>query len=70
MHQSLASLEIKTLEKMYLKEIDILKLKLVSGAFWKDIAKQKNKAIELALALHKKQCDAPTDCRHFSVEEM
>ena len=55
MNQSLANLEMKVLEKMYLKETSILKLKLLSGAFKKNTLKQKNKAIELALAIHLKQ---------------
>lgn len=70
MHQSLASLEIKALERMYLKEIEILKLKLLSGAILKDVIRQKNKALELALMLHKKQSNTPVNCSHFSVEEV
>ena len=70
MHQPLTSLEIKALEKMYLKEIEILKFKLLSGAFWKDIVKQKNKTIELALILHKKQCNTSIGCSNFSLEEL
>jgi hypothetical protein len=53
MHQHLATLEIKALEEMYLKEIEILKLKLLNGDLWKDIKKQKNKAVQLALVIHK-----------------
>ena len=70
MYQPPASLDITALEKMYLREIEILKFKLLSGAFWKDIAKQKNKTIQLALILHKKQCNASVDCSHFTVEEV
>ena len=71
MHQSLASLEIQTLETMYLKEVEILKLKLLSGALWKDIKKQKNKAIELALVIYKKQCgNAPVADNNFLMEEI
>ena len=51
MHQPFANLEIKALEKMYLREIEVLKLKMLRGAFWKDIVKQENKTIELALAI-------------------
>ena len=66
MHQHLASLEINALEKMYLKETEILKFKLLNGAFWKDVVKQKNKTIELALILHKKQCSTSAGCSNFS----
>jgi hypothetical protein len=55
MRKPLESLEIKVLENMYSSEIKRLKFKLLSGAFGKDILKQKNKAIELAVAIHKKQ---------------
>jgi len=70
MHQSLASREIKALEKKYLKEIEILKFKLLSGAILKDIAKQKNKAVELALLLHGKQCNTAIDSSPFLFEEV
>lgn len=55
MNRSLADLEIKVLEKMYLRETRILKFKLLSGAFKKNVLKQKNKVIEVALAIHLKQ---------------
>lgn len=71
MRQPLESLEIKVLENMYSAEIQTLKIKLLSGAFWKDILKQKNKTIELALAIHRKQLTmdgvVPTN---FSLEEI
>jgi hypothetical protein len=71
MHQPLQSLEIKVLETMYSTEIETLKFKLETGAFWKDILIQKNKAIELAVAIHKKQLTrdsfVPTN---FSIEEV
>jgi hypothetical protein len=71
MHQGLANLEIKTLEAMYLREIEILKFKLLSGAFWKDIKKQKDKAIELALVIYKKQHGNDTvPDNNFSMEEL
>lgn len=71
MHQGLANLEIKTLEAMYLKEIEILKFKLLSGAIWKDIKKQKDKAIELALVIYKKQYDNDTTPdNNFLMEEL
>jgi hypothetical protein len=60
MQPNLAGLEIKTLEKMYLEEVEILKLKLLSGAFWKDIKRQKDKALELAGTIHEKQFDKLT----------
>lgn len=55
MTQDLANLEIPVLEKMYLREIEILKFKLLSGAFLKDIRKQRDKAIEVALTIERKQ---------------
>jgi hypothetical protein len=55
MHQPLENLEIKALEKMYLRQTKTLKYKLLSGAFWKNLLKEKNKVLELALAIHKKQ---------------
>lgn len=55
MTQNLANLEVKVLEQMYLKEIEILKFKLLSGAIVREIQKQKIKANKLALAIHKKQ---------------
>lgn len=63
MTRNLANLEIQVLEKMYLKEIEVLKLKLLSGAFLKDIRKQRNKAIQVALVIHQKQMNnvAPFD---------
>jgi hypothetical protein len=68
----LERLEINVLENMYSSEIQILKFKLLSGAFWKDILKQKNKAIELAMAIHKKH--QLTEDRfayiNFSLEEI
>ena len=54
MNHSLACLEIKALEKMYMREIEILKFKLLSGALSKEVRKQKDKALEIALAIHKK----------------
>lgn len=68
MHHPLANLEIKMLEKMYLHEIEILKLKMQTGAFWKDIVEQKNKAMELAMLIHEKQCTALAVCPNFSIE--
>jgi hypothetical protein len=72
MHHPLESLEIKVLENMYSSEIQILKFKLLSGAFWKDILKQKNKAIELAMAIHKKRqlTEDRFACINFSLEEI
>jgi hypothetical protein len=71
MHQPLESLEIKVLESMYSTEIQSLKFKLLSGAFWKDILKQKNKAIELAVAIHKKQFSKDSFIPvNFSLEEV
>lgn len=55
MTQNLANLEIKVLERMYMKEIEILKFKLLSGAIVREIRKQKIKANRLAVAIHKKQ---------------
>jgi hypothetical protein len=57
MHATLANLEIKVLEKMYLNEVEVLKLKLLSGAFWKDIKRQNDKTLELAQTIHQKQFD-------------
>jgi hypothetical protein len=57
MHAALANLEIKVLEKMYLNEVEVLKLKLLSGAFWKDIKRQNDKTLELAQTIHQKQFD-------------
>ncbi|HWI94353.1 MAG TPA: hypothetical protein VNT20_23935 [Flavisolibacter sp.] len=68
MSQPFANHEIKALEKMYLLEIEVLKLKMLRGAFWKDIVKQENKTIELALAIHKKQCRDSISINNFSVE--
>lgn len=71
MHQPLATTnEIKALEKMYLREIEILKFKLLSGAFRKDILKQKNKAIKLAMNIHKKQFNNAIACHIFPFEEI
>jgi hypothetical protein len=53
---------------MYLLEIEVLKLKMLRGAFWKDIVKQENKTIELALAIHRKQCRDSISINNFSVE--
>jgi hypothetical protein len=55
MHQPLENLEIKVLEKMYLRQTKTLKYKLLSGSLWKNLLKEKNKVLELALAIHKKQ---------------
>lgn len=68
MHQPFANLEIKALEKMYLREIEVLKLKMLRGAFRKDIVKQENKTIELALAIHRKQCRDSIGINNFSAE--
>jgi len=70
MSQNLAALDISALEKMYLRETGILKFKLLSGAFWKDIVRQKNKAIELALAIHKKQQNNGIVCDNFLMEQL
>ena len=55
MHQSLVNLEIKVLEKMYLKEVEILKLQLLSGAFGRNMKKQRDKTLLLANIIHEKQ---------------
>jgi hypothetical protein len=55
MQPTLANLEINILEKMYLAEMETLKLKLLTGAFWKDIKRQKDKTLELAHTIHEKQ---------------
>jgi hypothetical protein len=70
MYRPLASLDIKVLEKMYSREIEILKFKLLSGAFTKEILKQKNKAVELALAIHTKQSNGLVACKNFSFEDL
>jgi hypothetical protein len=69
MNDSLTSLEIKVLEKMYLREIEILKFKLLSGAFLKEVRKQRNKIIELALAIHNKNCNGGSG-DSISMEEL
>jgi hypothetical protein len=60
MTQSLAYLEIKVLEKMYLKEVEILKFKLLCGALSKEVRKQRDKALEIARAIHKKNNSSAT----------
>ena len=55
MQPNLAELDIKVLEKMYLKETRTLKTRLRRGAFLKNILEQENRAMELALAIHKQQ---------------
>lgn len=69
MNHSLANLDIKVLEKMYLRETQILKCKLLSGVFGKNILRQKNKVIELALAIHAKQYEEIAD-NHFCLERV
>lgn len=70
MHQHVTTLETKVLEEMYLREIEILKMKLLNGTLWKDIKKQKNKTVELALTIHKKSHKAENlFCENFSIEE-
>jgi hypothetical protein len=55
MHQYLLTLDIKMLEALYIKQTDALKLRLLGGACWKDVAKQRNKITAIALAIHEKQ---------------
>jgi len=55
MHQYLLSLDIKMLEALYIKQTDVLKLRLLGGACWNDVAKQRNKITAIALAIHEKQ---------------
>ena len=55
MNNNLANLEIKAFEIMYLRETRILKYKLLSAVFTRNILKEKNKAIAVALADHSKQ---------------
>ena len=54
MQPNLAELDIKVLEKMYLKETRTLKTRLRRGAL-KNILEHENRAMELALAIHKQQ---------------
>jgi hypothetical protein len=68
MNQSLANLEIKALEKMYLRETRILKFKLLSGAFKKNVMKQKNRVIAVALAIHSKQAYGAVVSDNISIE--
>jgi hypothetical protein len=70
MNESLANLQIKVLEKMYWRETRILKSRLLSGAFQKNILRQKNKVIELALIIHKKQCCEGIIPDNFSIEQI
>lgn len=69
MKRNLANLSIKALEEMYLRETQVLKIRLLKGAFLKDITKQRNKTIELALAIHHKQFGVITNDKNISVEE-
>lgn len=55
MHQYLLSLDIKVLEALYIKQTDVLKLRLLGGARWNDVSKLENKLAAIALALHEKQ---------------
>lgn len=55
MDQTLVNLEVTLLEKMYLQEVEILKLQLLSGAFGKKMEKQRTKTLQLANMIHEKQ---------------
>jgi hypothetical protein len=55
MHQYLLSLDIKVLEALYIKQTDVLKLRLLGGASWKDILKQRSEITLIAMAIHEKQ---------------
>lgn len=55
MPNTLDHLETQVLEKMYLREIELLKSGLLTGRFGKKIRKHKARAIEIAVAIHKKQ---------------
>jgi hypothetical protein len=54
----LKNLDVKVLETSYLKEVEVLKFKILSGAICRDITKQRNKVIELALLIHSTQCSS------------
>lgn len=70
MRRNLASLNIKALEEMYLRETEILKARLLKGAVLKDITRQRNKTIKLALAIHIKQYGKVSEGKNISVEEI
>lgn len=55
MHQYLLSLDIKVLEALYFKKTDVLKLRLLGGACWNDVARHRNELTAIALAIHEKQ---------------
>ncbi|MGZ3846375.1 MAG: hypothetical protein ACXVBX_12210 [Flavisolibacter sp.] len=55
MDLTLLNLEVKLLEKMYLEEVEILKLQLLTGAFGKSLEKQRTKTLQLANMIHEKQ---------------
>jgi hypothetical protein len=69
MHHHLKNLDVKVLETSYLKEVEVLKFKILSGASCRDITKQRNKATSLALAIHRKHYSAdPIACINTSPE--
>jgi hypothetical protein len=55
MNQYLQSLDIKVPEALYIKHTDILKRRLLGGACWGDVIKQRNEVTAIALAIHEKQ---------------
>ena len=55
MDETLANLEVKLLEKMYLEEVETLKLHLLSGGLGKKMRNQRRKTLQLAYIIHEKQ---------------
>ena len=51
---------MKLLEALYIKQSDTLKLKLLNGACWSDVAEERNQITAVAFAIHQKQGLSPT----------
>ena len=56
MYETLVNLEVKVLEKMYLREVENLKLLLLAGPIGNNVLRQADKTLEIAHTIHKKQC--------------
>ena len=53
MDNSLFKLDLDTLKNMHEKEAAELKVKLLNGALWHEVSEQKNRLIDISIAIHK-----------------